>query len=130
MNEGQSTELVGRPGMWRNEIPECCFQNTLVRFQVDRARLVPEFALAVMLNYFHRGVLARISSKTSNVAHLGASRFANLTMIEPPLRLQSLFAERFDAVRSIIRQQDEALAKAQAAFSAILATPFSPCAVR
>ena len=27
LNEGQSLELVGRPAMYRNEIPDCCFQN-------------------------------------------------------------------------------------------------------
>jgi type I restriction enzyme S subunit len=33
LNEGQSLELVGRPAMYRNEIPDCCFQNTLIRFR-------------------------------------------------------------------------------------------------
>jgi type I restriction enzyme S subunit len=29
LTEGQSTELVGRPAMWRDEVENCCFQNTL-----------------------------------------------------------------------------------------------------
>lgn len=52
LNEGQSTELVGRPAMWRNEVPDCCFQNTLVRFQADKERVLPAFALAVFLAYY------------------------------------------------------------------------------
>ena len=32
LNEGQSPELVGRPAMYREEIPGACFQNTLIRF--------------------------------------------------------------------------------------------------
>src|SRR5208337_1011079 len=76
LNEGQSTELVGRPAMWREEITDCCFQNTLVRFRSDLEKTVPEFALEVFLFYLRSGQFARISSKTSNVAHLGAGRFA------------------------------------------------------
>lgn len=32
LNEGQSKELVGRPAIYRGEVPGSCFQNTLVRF--------------------------------------------------------------------------------------------------
>ncbi|MCL5996890.1 MAG: restriction endonuclease subunit S [Chloroflexi bacterium] len=70
LNEGQSTELVGRPAMWRDEIPNCCFQNTLVRFRTKDEIVTPEYALALFLNYFRSGRFAAISSKTSNVAHL------------------------------------------------------------
>jgi type I restriction enzyme S subunit len=64
LNEGQSTELVGRPAMWRSELANCCFQNTLIRFQPERRRVIPEFALAVFLHYFRTGEFARISSST------------------------------------------------------------------
>ncbi|MDF2917802.1 MAG: restriction modification system specificity domain protein [Microbacterium sp.] len=77
LNEGQSTELVGRPAIWRNEIPGCCFQNTLVRFRANRD-VQPEYALSVFLHWFWTGALQRISSKTSNIAHLGAARFARM----------------------------------------------------
>src|SRR5436309_706375 len=33
LNEGQSLEWVGRPAMYRDELPGSCFQNTLVRFR-------------------------------------------------------------------------------------------------
>ncbi|NEE57018.1 restriction endonuclease subunit S, partial [Streptomyces sp. SID8455] len=63
LNEGQSTELVGRPAMWRGERDGFCFQNTLVRFQACD-RVLPEYALAVFLRYFRTGEFAKISSKT------------------------------------------------------------------
>lgn len=126
LNEGQSIELVGRPAMWRKEVADCCFQNTLVRFQPDRSRMLPEFSLAAMLNYYHSGALSNISSKTSNVAHLGAARFANLSLFCPPVDLQGIFAVRFEEVRSIRRQQSAAKEKAQATFDALLARCFAP----
>jgi type I restriction enzyme S subunit len=104
LNEGQSTELVGRPAMWRSEIEDCCFQNTLVRFQADRKRVIPEFALAVFLRYFRAGEFAKISSKTSNVAHLGAGRFAQMPFPVPPIELQRNFA-RFAVAISALKDK-------------------------
>jgi type I restriction enzyme S subunit len=126
LNEGQSTELVGRPAMWRNEVPDCCFQNTLVRFQSDLTRVVPEFMLALLLDQYRTGALSRISSKTSNIAHLGAARFSKLPSIAPPLDLQRQFKKQAEAAESIKVLQLEALAKAQATFNALLAQAFSP----
>lgn len=94
LNEGQSTELVGRPAMWRNEIDQCCYQNTLVRFRCKPDVCLPEFALAVFLEYFLNGEFARISSKTSNVAHLGAARFASLPFPRVAMDLQAEFVQR------------------------------------
>ena len=125
LNEGQSIELVGRPAMWRNEVEDCCFQNTLVRFQPNKEMLLPEFALAAMLNYYRSGALSKISSKTSNVAHLGASRFANMTLFTPPIALQRQFAAKADAIRAIAAQQTAALATAQATFDALLHQSFA-----
>ena len=125
LNEGQSTELVGRPAMWRDEIQDCCFQNTLVRFQPNPSSMNPEFALAALLHYYRSGALSHISSKTSNVAHLGAGRFAKLTLYCPPLGEQREFSSRFEDVRSIQSQQSAATAKAQAVFDALLAQAFS-----
>lgn len=125
LNEGQSIELVGRPAMWRDEVADCCFQNTLVRFQPECSRMLPDFALAAMLNYYRSGALSKISSKTSNVAHLGATRFANLSLFCPPIELQREFAEQSKAMRSIRTQQSSATTKAQAAFDALLAKAFS-----
>jgi restriction endonuclease S subunit len=101
LNEGQSTELVGRPAMWRNEIPDCCFQNTLIRFQPNRTKVLPEFALSLFLTYFRTGAFAKISSKTSNVAHLGAGRFAKMPFPLPSLPMQTNFATRVTEIRAM-----------------------------
>jgi len=125
LNEGQSTELVGRPAMWRGEVPDCCFQNTLVRFQANKEKMIPEFALAALLHYYRAGMLSRISSKTSNVAHLGAARFSAMTLYSPPIDKQHRFKSRFEEVRSIGTQQVAASQKANEAFDALLAGTFS-----
>ncbi|WP_104111188.1 restriction endonuclease subunit S [Arthrobacter sp. N199823] len=119
LNEGQSTELVGRPAMWRNEIDGCCFQNTLVRFVADRSRLAPEFALAVFLKHFRDGEFAKISSKTSSVAHLGASRFARMPFPVPPLELQQTFARRVASIERLKEQHRTQLAELDTLFASL-----------
>jgi type I restriction enzyme S subunit len=101
LNEGQSTELVGRPAMWKGDLPSCCFQNTLIRFQADIKKVIPEFALAVFLFYYRSGELAKISSKTSSVAHLGSARFSAMNFPVPPMSLQESFRDRIRAINEI-----------------------------
>jgi len=102
LNEGQSTELVGRPAIWRNEVPDMCFQNTLLRFRAYPAKAEPEYALCVFLRYLHASKFASVSSKTSSVAHLGAARFARMPFPLPPLEIQSEFSRRRCLQRKLV----------------------------
>jgi type I restriction enzyme, S subunit len=125
LNEGQSTELVGRPAMWRSEIADCCFQNTLVRFQAHRERILPEFALGLFLRYFRAGEFAKISSKTSSVAHLGAARFGQMPFPVPPINLQRSFAEKASSVKRTLNSLCEAETRLCTLFSSLQSRAFS-----
>ena len=83
LNEGQSLELVGRPAMYRDEVPGSCFQNTLVRFKAGPA-VRPAFALLIFRHYLHGGIFQRIATRTVNIAHLSAGRFSDLDFPLPP----------------------------------------------
>jgi type I restriction enzyme S subunit len=124
LNEGQSTELVGRPAMWQNELPDCCFQNTLIRFRADPNVTNPEFALAIFREYLHRGAFARISSKTSNVAHLGAGRFAAMPFPLPPREQQDHFAAARKKLRSTIVTAQKARQESDDLFASLIRRAF------
>ena len=124
LNEGQSTELVGRPAMWRDDRPDCCFQNTLVRFRADPRRTEPEFALEVFLFYLRKGQFARISSKTSNVAHLGAGRFAEMPFPLPPLKLQQVYATKRRAAHSLLERRRQQLERSAELTAALVQRAF------
>jgi type I restriction enzyme S subunit len=87
LNEGQSMELVGRPAIYRDEVPGACFTNTLVRFQSSRD-LHNDYAIAVFLTYLKNGRFQKIATITVNIAHLGAGRFAGMEFPLPPLEEQ------------------------------------------
>ena len=91
LNEGQSLELVGRPAMYRGELPGACFQNTLVRFRAG-PEVDPEFALLVFLHYLRAGEFRRIARGSTNIAHLSRTRFAAMPFPLPPLDEQRAIA--------------------------------------
>lgn len=82
LNEGQSLNLVGRCALFNDEVPHCCFQNTLVRFRA-RASQCGGFWLSVFQHFQKSGVFAKIATQTTSIAHLGAGRFAELQVPVP-----------------------------------------------
>lgn len=107
--EGQSLELVGRPAVYRGELPGCCFQNTLVRLRPRNHN--PEFCYYICYWLFIRGAFRRIAKQTTSIAHLGVSRFAELFTFAPTLSEQQKIAD-------ILSTWDEALEKLDALIAA------------
>src|SRR4029077_21136417 len=91
LNEGQSPELVGRPAMYRGEVPGSCFQNTLIRFRAS-ALVDPGYALIVFRHYMHAGEFQRVARWSTNIAHLGLERFRAMPFTLPPINEQQRIA--------------------------------------
>lgn len=128
LNEGQSPEFLGRPAIYRNQMPGVCFTNTLIRFQAH-SFVLPEFALIVFRHCMHSGRFARESNITTNIAHLSLGRLATVEFPVPPLAEQTRIVAEFDRHLSIIREVeaevDANLQRAQALRQATLARAFS-----
>ena len=88
LNEGQSPEFLGRPAMYRAELEGVCFTNTLIRFQAGEG-VKPEFALLVFRHHMHSGRYRAEGNITTNIAHLGAGRFADVEFPLPPIEEQN-----------------------------------------
>jgi type I restriction enzyme S subunit len=85
--DGQSPELVGRPAIYRGDLPELCFQNHLIRFRAA-ADVDPEFALVVFRHYLHAGEFRRLARGSTNIANLSKARLASMPFPKPPLEEQ------------------------------------------
>ena len=99
LNEGQSRELVGRCAEYAGYPPECCFQNTLVRFQAGD-QVTARFAFWVFRHYFYSGVFSDIARQTTSVAHLGVRRFADVMLALPSLAEQVKITENIEVIGS------------------------------
>ena len=99
LNEGQSTELVGRSAIYRGEISGCCVQKTLIRYRCGPS-LLPEFAQAYFQHLLYTGQFASMVVQTTSMAHLTAVRFKRVRIPVPPLREQQEIASKLGAVTS------------------------------
>jgi type I restriction enzyme S subunit len=122
LNEGQSPQYLGRPAMYRDDLPGVCFTNSLIRFRAKLDILDREYALLVFRHYMRSGRFAKEGSITTNIAHLSAGKFANIEFFLPPLpeqaeivrRVEALFAmaDRIEARLTAARAQVERLTPA------------------
>lgn len=133
LNEGQSPELVGRAAMFRSELEGACFQNTLIRFRAHPG-VSPGFALLVFRSYLHNGRFRSIAKWTTNIAHLGAQRFAQLEFPLPPLaeqeRIVAEAARRQDIAERLSETLTAVLSQVDAARHLALAQAFTGALVQ
>ncbi|MGC6328710.1 restriction endonuclease subunit S [Rhizorhabdus sp. FW153] len=123
LNEGQSLELVGRPAMFRGEVEGCCFQNTLVRFRAG-PHVDEEYALLTFLYAMHTKRFQRIAKITTNIAHLGAGRFAEIGFPLPPLVEQREVVRLYRAHMTRFAEAISTLSDTSALRQSILAAAF------
>lgn len=82
---------VGKPAIWNDEIEDCCFQNTVIRFRPHAT--TPQFAHLIFTHYALSGVFARVG-KGVGIHHLSAARFARLPFPLPPRDEQQRIAAK------------------------------------
>jgi type I restriction enzyme S subunit len=101
LNEGQSLELVGRSAIYRDELPGACFTNTLVRFRPS-VGIKAEFAQIYFTACLRSHRFRKLARWTTNIAHLGADRFAEIEIPLPPIAEQEAIVELVEDQLSVI----------------------------
>ena len=109
LNEGQSPYLLGRPAIYRGELPGACFTNTLIRFK-SYTPVTAEYPLIVFRAYMRTGRFTREGTITTNIAHLSAGRFAKIEFPVPPLREQQEIVSEVERRLSVIEELQAAVA--------------------
>ena len=105
-----SASQVGRAALWSDQVPDCCYQNHLIRFRPHA--VLPEYALAVFRHLSLSGGFAAIA-RGIGIQHLGSSRLAEMSFPLPPL------AEQQRIVDEVARRLVE-LSGAEAALASAL----------
>ncbi|MFN3257900.1 MAG: restriction endonuclease subunit S [Ilumatobacter sp.] len=112
LNEASGSPAeVGKPAIWRNEIPGACFQNTLLRVrsaEMDEGFLYWYFFSAAFSGRFGE------AGRGVNIRHLGKQGLASFPIPIPPLREQRRIV---DSIEEHLSRLDAAEASLTAALT-------------
>ena len=89
-----SASEVGKPAVWNDEVPDCCFQNTLIRVRAPAA-LVPFLHL-----HFYKDALTGEFARAGRgvgIHHLGAKTLSGWALHLPPLDEQRRIVATVDS---------------------------------
>lgn len=122
-----SANEVGKPAVWRGEIPGACYQKTLIRVRCRADVLNYEFAYYFFLHTALSGQFAKLAPGVG-ILHLTAERMLAWPTVAPPLTVQASIVAEIDRRLSILREVgaevDANLKRAQALRQAVLAHAF------
>ena len=99
LNEGQSRELVGRNAIFRGEVTNACFQNTLVRFRPGPL-ILSSYAHRYFQYCMYSGTFAAVAKQTTSIAHLGAQSLSDLPIPLLGMNRQAELSGRLSAIDS------------------------------
>jgi type I restriction enzyme, S subunit len=90
---------VGKPALWKGEIPGCCFQNTLIR--VRPREVISEYLLYFFKAQALNGAFAH-GSRGIGIHHLGAAALTSWLVCIPPLNEQRRIVKAIEAALSVL----------------------------
>ena len=102
--EGNSADLVGRPALWNEELPECVHQNHILKVRSDRSRALPEFLLEYMHSAPARYHFRSRAKFTTNLATINSGDLRDLPLPLPSLDVQHELVSKVTAQRQQIAQ--------------------------
>jgi len=96
-----SPDQVGKPAVWEEEIPDCCFQNTVIRLRPYI--LGSKYLLTVFRHSYWNKVFAKVAGGVG-INHLSAAKFSRLVVPIPPLSEQQQIVEEVERRFSIMEE--------------------------
>ena len=123
---GSATQ-VGKPAIWDDQIPNCCFQNTVIRHQ-PYCRDYAVYLLWLYRFFYVSGEFARVAGGVG-INHLSAFKFAQIALplcsLVEQQEIVRLLEERFTAIEWQEREIDLSLRQTEMLRQAILKRAFS-----
>ena len=96
-----SPSQVGKPAVWREELPLCCFQNTVLRLRP--AVVGSKYVLVVFQHFYANSVFAKVAGGVG-INHLGAEKFSAIPFPLPPLAEQTRIVAEVERRLSVVEE--------------------------
>ena len=124
--EGNSSDLVGRGAIWRNEIADCVHQNHILRVRINQNMALPDFMLAYINSSVGLSYFRSKAKRTTNLASINSTEVSNLPVPLPAKDIQaSCVRELADASRKVKGLQDRAAKQRLAATNDFISAVFA-----
>ena len=121
-----SAAQVGKPAIWDDQIPNCCFQNTVIRHQ-PYCRDYASYLLWLYRFFYVSGKFAQVAGGVG-INHLSAFKFAQIALplcsLAEQQEIVRLLEEQFLAIEWQERGIDSALKQAEILRQSILKKAF------
>lgn len=101
-----SPDQVGKPAVWNDEIPDCCFQNTVIRLRPDG--ISSDYLLVVFKHCYVNKVFAELAGGVG-INHLSAGKFSRIPIPLPPAEEQAELVGLVERGLSIIAKANSQL---------------------
>ena len=122
-----SASQVGKAAIWADQVPNCCFQNTVIRHRPHCREFAP-FLLWLYRHFYVNGTFSRVAGGVG-INHLSASRFAQIPLpICSPAEQAEIVRtldEHLETADSLQAEIDANLTRAEALRQSILKQAFS-----
>ena len=122
-----SAAQVGKPAVWADQIPNCCFQNTVIRHRTY-CRAFAAYLLWLYRFFYLNGKFSQVASGVG-INHLSAFKFAQIALPLCPLveqqQIVRLLEERFAEIERQEREIDLSLKRTEMLRQAILKRAFT-----
>ncbi len=96
-----SPSQVGKPAVWRGELPLCCFQNTVLRLRP--AIVGSKYVLVAFQHFYANSVFANVAGGVG-INHLGAEKFSAIPFPLPPLAEQTRIVAEVERRLSVVEE--------------------------
>ena len=121
-----SAHQVGKPAVWRSEIEECCFQNTVIL--VRSLDELSEYLFWVFKTYYISGVFSKLSGGVG-INHLSAGKLESMAIplvaIAESKKVLELINEKLSLIENLDQTITTSLQQAEALRQSILKKAFS-----
>lgn len=124
-NRTNSAELVGKVGLWNDEIESAVPASYLIRFRVDTDQVLPEFTWAYMNSDYFKSLLKSKARKAIGMSNINAQELRSFPAFKPPMNAQVKFRDQLSILTGIRKSATASKQKLEDLFQLLLHRAFT-----